>query len=278
MNSGLKASGQGGLLKVVVSQDDFFFRLARGEIPNARGVNVVGRNVDVDKSDVPEDVWDGGSSVNNVFIWLPPTTARIHDIVSTDALDDGAPVGTGARTIRITGLVDWDLPEVTEELTLDGLTNVPTVNAYVIIYRMEILTFGSLGTNAGTITAIAQTDATITAQIEIGFGGTLMGIYAIPRRDTLLITKFYVNWNKISATSGAADVNLLVNQRPDQADGGFIQRAKLGMFGSGNTYAPQPFGPYLEIPGPALLKIQVEDTSEDNVDMVAGFDAVVVTD
>ena len=277
MNDGLKTSGQGGPGVVVVPPDDFFFRLGLGEIKGARGVNIVGRNVDVDKSDVPEDIWDGASSINNAIIWVPPTTARIHDIVSTDALDDGAPVGTGARTIRVSGLVAWDRPEVSEDLTLDGLTNVPTVNAYVTINRMEILTFGVLGTNAGTITAIAQTDLTITAQIEIGFGGTMMAIYGFPFGQQLQITNFFVNWNKLEATSGQADVTLLVDKRPEAADGGFIQRQKLGMFGSGNTYAFKDMKPYVAIDGPALIKVQVEDTSEDNVDVVSGFDAILAT-
>ncbi len=277
MNEGLKTSGQGGPGVVVVPPDDFFFRLAKGEIPGAKGVSVTGRNTDVDKSDVPEDIWDGGSEPNNNIIWVPPTTARIHDIASTDAADDGAPVGTGARTLRVFGLTAWNVPEVFEDIILDGVTNVPTVNAYVTINHMQVLTFGSVGENVGTITATAQVDGTITAEISISFGQTLMGIYGFCSRSTLQITNFFTNWNKLEATSGQTDVTLLANLRPDQADGGFVHSAKLGMFGSGNTYVYNEIKPYAPIPGPALLKLQVEDTSEDNVDVVAGFGAILVT-
>ncbi len=277
MNEGLKTSGQGGPGVVVIPPDDFFLRLGLGEIPGATGVNVVGRNTDVDKSDVPEDIWDGGAESTNIIIWVAPTTARIHDIASDDAADDGAPVGTGARTIRVFGLTDWDTPEVSEDLTLDGVTNVPTANAYVTINHMQCLTFGSGAENAGTIQATAQVDGTVTAQINPGIGQTLMGIYGFSSRSQILITNEFVNWNKLEATSAQADITLLANLRPDQADGGFIHSSKLGLFGSGNTYAFKEQKPYAVIPGPALLKLQVEDTSEDNVDVVAGFGAILVT-
>ena len=278
MNDGIKVSGQGGPGVVVIPPDDFFFRLGLGEIEGVSGVNIVGRNTDVDKDDTPEDIWDGGAEATDITIWLPPTAARIHDIASSDSDDDGAPPGTGARTIRVFGLVDWDTPEVFEDLTLNGTTDVPTANSYVMINRMECLTFGSGGTNAGRIQATADVDGTVTAQIEPGFGGTMQGIYGFCSREQLQITDFFTNWNKLEATSGNADITMLIDRRPNEVDGGFVQHQKLGMFGSGNTYANRPMKPYFVVPGPALIKLQVEDTSEDNVDIVAGFDAILIID
>ena len=69
-----------------------------------------GRNIEVDDT-VTADIWDGGHTVASggvSLIWVAPTQARVHQLVSSSTDDDAA--GVGARTVRIYYLKDWDTP------------------------------------------------------------------------------------------------------------------------------------------------------------------------
>ena len=68
------------------------------------------------------DIWDRADAAATQQIWLGPTSARIHTIVSSDAADDGAPegAGAGAQAIRIWYLPDWDTKEAVEDVVLNG--------------------------------------------------------------------------------------------------------------------------------------------------------------
>jgi hypothetical protein len=176
--------------------------LVDGHISGYRTVNKFGRANNVDAA--PTDIWDMANTVQDEALWVAPTQARIHDIVSTDAGDDGDPAGVGARTLRVFGLTDWDTAEVSEDIVLNGTTNVPTVNAYVIIHRMMVLTKGATSVNVGNITATAQTDGTVTAEIYAGQGQTQMAIYGIPSTQAAYMTAYWASLNK--GTEGAADI------------------------------------------------------------------------
>ena len=249
---------------------DYYLELAKGNIAGHAVVNKFGRNSDVDTGTVPEDIWDGGR------VWVPPTTARIHDIASTSIADTAA--GTGARTIRVYGLTSWSTEEVSEDVTLNGTTNVPTSNSYVIVHRMQCLTFGSGGTNAGDITATAQTDATVTAQITTGYGQTLMAIYGVPSTQAFYTSQWYIDMNAVAAAANGASLDLLVNDRADQSDSGFVVKHHLGLYGSGSSHISHPFIPPFKITGPAIIKAQCDVVDANNTDLSAGFDGTLVTE
>lgn len=178
---------------------DYGVAVAAGLVTGASVLNKFGRNPDIDTG--TEDIWDGGGT------WVPPTTARVHDIASTSTDDDGSPAGIGAQTISITGL-NGSYVETTETVTLNGTSNVATTNSYVIIYRMRVTAAGSNGSNVGVITATAQTDATVTARISAGYNQTLMAIYQVPAGYSLYMTRFRVNSN--ATTAAKLDVILWV--------------------------------------------------------------------
>lgn len=249
---------------------DYFTEVSEGNITGQATVNKFGRNPDVDTGTDPEDIWDAGG------IWVPPTQARTHDIASTDAADDGDPVGTGMRTVRISGLTAWDSDEVSEDITLNGTTSVPTANAYVIIHRMKGLTYGSGGTNAGTITATAQTDGTVTAQITIGKGQTLMAIYGIPSTQHFQMVQYYIDMNRTGGAGSSADMDLYLMENAGNADAGFNNKHHLGVVSTGNSHIGHEFKPPFRINGPAIIKIQVENVSANDTDISAGFDGVLI--
>ena len=87
---------------------------------------------------------------NGRFVW--PTAAQTFWIDSTDADDDGAPVGNGARTWQFQG-IKADGTVGTETITLDGVTRVVTAGTYwcPVIDGCKTLTAGTTGYNEGTI-------------------------------------------------------------------------------------------------------------------------------
>lgn len=76
---------------------------------------------------------------------------------------------------------------------MDGTVNSPTTNSYLRIHRLEVITVGSGEINAGVISATADTDGTVTAEIAIGDGQTQMAIYTIPRGFTGYMTFFDIH-------------------------------------------------------------------------------------
>jgi len=89
-----------------------------------------------------------------------------------------------------------------------------TKNSYVIIHRMKVLTKGATNVNVGVITATADSDSTVTARMEIGWGQSQMAIYGVPSTQTAYIFRFYSNVLKAAGTV-EVDNLLLVNPEPD---------------------------------------------------------------
>lgn len=149
-------------------QTDYLVSVASGNVSGQSLVLLTSRNADIDTA-VEDIIPQGGT-------WAQPTADRIHDITSSSVNDTAA--GTGMRTIKIFGLSGGNM--ITETISLNGNTNVPTANSYGIIYQIEGLTAGSLLTNEGTITATAQTDATVTITIPPSYGQADLGVFQVP--------------------------------------------------------------------------------------------------
>lgn len=254
---------------------DFFIEATKGKIANTTTEAKFGRNVEV-ASGTTADVWDGGNVGNVSLIWLAPTAARIHTIASTSANDDTG--GTGANSVKISYLADWDTAETTETVTGDLNAGIAMNNAAVIINRMEVIPQATATTiNAGVITATAATDNTITAQIEVGEGQTQMAIYGIPSTQTAYIGRLYANTNKSAGASGFIDMTLLVNTAPDTNPITFITKHTFGLTTDGTSAFTILYHIPKKIPGPAIIKVQGSSDS-NKMDLSAGFDLTIVTD
>lgn len=263
-----------GELRVLPSS--FELDVARGIIPGMSTYNKFGRNIEID-ADVLADIWDGGHTIASggsvSLIWVAPTQARIHDIVSSSTSD--AMGGVGARSIHLFGLPAWDKKEISEYINLDGTTNVPTVNKYVIIHRMKVETKGVTSINVGIIKATAQTDATVTAQIRAGQGQTQMTLFGVPSIQTAYLGRFYANCNKSAGAAGLVDVSLMVNTDPMGELTNFLTRHTFGLQTVGTSAFTIPYYVPKIIPGPVIIKIQVLSGTA-NMDVSAGFDLILV--
>jgi len=143
----------------------FSYAVARGWVPGVSGMHKFGRNP-LASSD-PEDVWDGGG----MYVWL--TKGQGVALVSTAKGD--------IFDVTVFGL-DSDGVELSETITLDGDSDVTLTNTYYRLNRMKVLyppSTDAAGSNTGTITA-TSTDSTVMAQIQPGYGQTLMAVYTIP--------------------------------------------------------------------------------------------------
>jgi hypothetical protein len=248
--------------------------ISRGNVPGQYPVDKFGRAPEGVQT-TPTDIWDRADASATQQIWTAPTTARIHAIVSTSGNDTSA--GTGAKTLKVYGLTSWSTTEVSETIIMNGTTPVNTVNSYVIIYRMKVVTKGSAGPNVGTITATAATDGTVTAQINIGSGQTQMAIFGIPSTQKAYMTRYFASVHESASPVQATfvDIDILFNPEPDVELTGFLTKHTSGVNSFGTSASPVPFEPYKIFEGPGILKIQATATSSD-IDFSASFDLILV--
>lgn len=250
---------------------DPMLEIARGNVEGQSSVNKFGRATDVDSTQT--DIHDGANATDSVVTYVAPTAARVHQLTSTSTDDDGDPAGTGAQTVQVFGLTDWDTAEANQTLTMDGTSNVAT-NSYVLIHRMKVTASGASGPNVGVVTATADTDGTVSAQINVGEGQTQMAVYGVPSTQTAYVTGYYVSGLK-AVVAASWDIKLLVNPFPDVDETVFLTKHTLGIKSDGTTKMTHDFRPYLAVPGPAIIKIAA-NASVVNTDVSAGFDIILV--
>lgn len=253
---------------------DFYLDVAAKKIPGVTSVNKFGRapsGIQTTKT----DVWDRANATPDQSVWLAPTAARSHLIVSSSATDSVDL--TGAKTIRVYGLPTWSSDETYVDVDLSGSTGVSVSGALstaVIIHRMQVTDMGVGGPNVGTITATAGVDNTITAQINPGEGQTQMAIYGIPSTKTAYLTGYYATVNKAQAVPAALNVSLLVNPNPDDQTVAFVTKHTYGIQSDGSGEAYPFFRPYRAIQGPAIIKVSATANTND-VEASGGFDLIL---
>jgi hypothetical protein len=185
--------------------EPFELQVARGQVDGHNALFKFGINGNVGTS--IETVWAQGGT------YAYPAAATVMKISSSSA--DDAAAGTGARTISISGL-DANYNEISETVILNGQTAVNTVNSYLRISRMFVVTAGSGATAVGTIyagtgTVTSGVPATVYGMIAIGANQTQMALWTVPAGYTL----YFMGTFFTSANSTAnASTNFQLLQRP----------------------------------------------------------------
>lgn len=242
--------------------EDATLALSMGLIQGRRAVSRYAISTDVDTTET--DIWDRANPTDDQKIWLAPTAPRIHQIVSSSVLDTAA--GPGARAVIVSGLETWDSEETSEVVVMDGATNVPTTKTYVVINRF-LVQFGGVGAagiNAGTITAEADTDNTITAQINPQRFFARSSIFGTPRGQTTFLTSVLISIADSPGIGDKAIVHQMVNTSPDISPTAFFEGGTIGVSVEGSTSFHLPLKPYANIPGPNILKFSAVASSNDN--------------
>lgn len=167
---------------------DLFFQVAAGNVNNASSGQIFARNSAAAVT-TESDLWD-----QNLVATMPAAAVAVG-VSSADANDTSA--GTGARTVQVSGL-DTNYIEVSETVTLTGQTKVVTTQTFLRVNKIEVLTAGSGGKNAGavyaydtadTVTAgVPQTQAKIMGKILIGNNVSQSGFFTVPAGKQMIIT------------------------------------------------------------------------------------------
>lgn len=249
---------------------DFLLDVARGLIPGISSIHVVGENDEIDSGTVA-DLWDGGVATGGAsLLWVPPTAARIHQVVSSSTNDD---VGqSGVTKIHVEGL-DGDYNLVEEDVTMDGTTNVATLLSYRSIYDIHAVAPDSdTVTNAGIIKLTADTDNTVTIRMNVGNNHSQHGIYQIPAGHSAFMADLTGHILRAGGGSALADFALL-----HRHDGEVWQRTIVASLeSSGSSDFAERLIPYL---GPFnekdLIKMQAA-SSTNNSAISGGFDLFLV--
>lgn len=272
-------SGEGGqaLRHIVVAEatnpefwKDYGSEVALGNIAGRSSVNKFGAAPSGLQTTLT-DIWDLADATPTSQVWVAPTDARVHAVKSTSGEDDAG--GTGAASLIVYGLTDWDTDEVNETVTLDGTANVNTANAYVIIHRMKCVGQASTtgpGVNIGTITATAASDATVTAAILPANGQTEMAIYGVPSTKTALVHEWRAHIDKSQGAAASADFLLKANQQPDVQLLGFLRKDDISVQSTGASHGRNVHKFPIKLVGPCIIKVQGIATTADT-DGEAGF-------
>jgi hypothetical protein len=179
-----------------VDEPNLKVKVALGLVPGWRELRKFGMN-DAVVSSSTQEMWPLGTA----RVW--PTSAAVAIAASSDAADDGNPVGTGARTIIIEGL-DANYEEVSETLTMEGLSNATTTQTFLRINRAYVQYAGSNGINVGNITITVGGNP--QAYIEANEGQTQQTHYTVPAGHTWIIQDYHI---AVGRMSGSTDLHVM---------------------------------------------------------------------
>jgi hypothetical protein len=180
---------------------------------------------------------------------------------------------TGASITHVLGLSSA-LVFQEEFIINNGTTDVPTTMTY---YRIDVMHIdgaaGRTSTNIGDISATAQTDGTVTAQINAGNGQTGMAIYTIPKGKTGYMTQIFADLVK----DKTASASLTLHETISATVNGAGTRAKhfFGLTAGGGHYH-HIFKPYKKFLENTDIFIRCDEVTANDMDISAGFDIILV--
>lgn len=251
---------------------DFLLEVAKGNVAGHYTVNKFGRNIEIDAATIA-DIWDGGQATGGVsLIWVAPTQARVHQLVSSST--DDAAAGVGARTVEVFYLPDWDTKETSIIVSMNGTSNV-ALPSLVIINRMSVVSKGATSSNVGIIKATADSDSTITSQIRALQGQTQQLIFGVPSTQVFYLSNICAYLNKTGGAAGLVDFDILVNPEPASELTNFLSHHPWGLQTVGTSSMLRLFPVFNKIVGAAIIKVQAA-SSTNNMNISAGFDGILV--
>lgn len=203
----------------------------------------------------------------NATAYTEQTSGAQRSLVSSSANDAAA--GTGARTVKITYFTLSVAGVITgpheETVTLNGTTAVDTVNDDIaLIEKIEVLTAGSGGVSAGTISlkAAAEGGGATIASIAAGALQTFLAHHYVPNGRQCRVSQ-------MSGAGGHASMalmRLLAKSYPG------LEKAVTEKMGVTSTLS-QKLDTDLVIPGPARIRLMTAPSSDAQT-TYGGFDFV----
>lgn len=200
------------------------------------------------------------------------TSGAQRSVASASASDTSA--GTGARTVRLTYYTATLAGPYTEDLTLNGTTGVNTVATDIcFIEKIEVLTVGSGGTNAGIIsiyTAINK-GGSVFGSIALGVGRTQWAHHYVANGQTCFITGLRAGMSGGGTTAGGVFVRrakpTIANTYEVQISD-FVRMAMPGYQGT----VPITYATPLEVVGPARVTMYATEDGTNDLVWYGSFD------
>ena len=171
--------------RMKVVNQEYTYAIAEGRVPGHMPQFKFGTRATVAQA-TQSTVWEGPTA-----LYPYATAAETLSVVSSSANDTAA--GTGVRTLFISGL-DANFEEISETVTMNGVTPVNTVNQYMRVNRAYGATCGTGYTNAGNIT-VTGAGAVVRLYIPAGDGQTLMTLWTVPAGTKAFITQVSASTN-----------------------------------------------------------------------------------
>lgn len=171
-----------------------------GQIPKWSSITILAENTMVGTTE--KVLFEGASDLS--FDMTFPATARILSIASTSANDTSS--GTGGRTAFFRGL-DANYQSITEQVTLNGQTEVDTTLSFLRVQGISIRTTGSSNTNEGIIYVSDSTDTFTSGEpqnrvyktIPIGHSLGKSGVYTMAANTTGYHQRMIINTTATAA-------------------------------------------------------------------------------
>ena len=167
--------------------NDYLDSVSRGDIVGDSVVFISGKNADINGT--AEDLW--GESTSLTYL----TSAETMEVNSSSAADTSA--GTGMQSIVIFGSGD-DNEALFEIVTMNGTSDVTTVNAYKRINSVLGFVSGSCETNAGIIRLTSTTAGTVQAHMEAGISIAVQGFRTIPAGKAAIIKQIELDGTRLT--------------------------------------------------------------------------------
>lgn len=204
-------------------------------------------------------------------VYTEQTANAQRSLVSASALDTSA--GTGARTVKITYLDQTGAGPFTETVTLNGVTPVNTVSTTICyIEKIEVVTAGSTGSNAGIISLKAATAGggatiwTIGATENQTFGAH----HYVPTGKICNITGISVSHSGTTVGSGAV---FFLRWRPLNNAAAVESQASdsVRLYGQAST-STRNYGSPIKLAGPSRVFAYVTPETSTSTVYRASFD------
>ena len=225
--------------------------MARGLVDGTKIVQKFGAASAVGLSLVP---------ISSTQTYKTPQIAEALEIVSDSTDDNGttSPLGSGALIVRVYGIADWAVGEVTEDVTLDGTAAVALSTSFLRVYRMKVLASGTYASDAGpshsstiTLRGVGAGASWISIVPTGGFGAgqTECAVYSVPAGKQAYVrhAEIYVESNK------TANVLLFVRENADNGFPHSAMQAKIVLRNLAGTAHVGPKSPYGPFAGPCDL-------------------------
>ncbi|MHA1401533.1 MAG: hypothetical protein ACTSQE_14380 [Candidatus Heimdallarchaeaceae archaeon] len=251
-----------------IGNTNFELEVTKGKIPGHINFEKFGKNNDIDTGTTPQDIWNGGGD----YTGFPTGSAETMEIFSSDVNDNGA--GTGARTATIYNLTDdtgAEMPNIT--VTLNGTTAV-SLGAGLYYRggsRIKVITAGTSGINAGTITLRHTTTTTnIFAVMPIGLNQTVISAFTVPLGKTLYINRVKLQMSRLSGAAGSAVVSLRSRKH-----GGVFNTSLIPTITNSDSYSFENNG-WLKYEERTDVKTRCEDVSDNNTTVIGEFNGILI--